>query len=127
LFITLCRAAGVPARFVGGLRVGPNETTGKLTVGSHAWAEVLLPNGTWVPMDPTGPEEKFFAQLASNEHLTISRGRNLVLPGAPVWAREDFSEVENQRADMMQTYTQLVTGLRGGFTARRMARTPPSE
>ena len=127
LFIALCRAAGVPARFVGGLRVGPDEATGKLTVGSHAWAEVLLPNGVWVPMDPTGPEEKFFAQLASNEHLTISRGRNLELPGAPVWAREDFSEVGNQRADMMQTYTELVTGLRGGFSARRRARALTSE
>jgi len=45
VMIALCRAAGVPARYVLGHLVGDGE--------SHAWVEVLLPDG-WAP-SPCGP------------------------------------------------------------------------
>jgi len=44
LFITLCRAAGVPCRQVGGWLVGQS---------GHVWAEVLLPAQGWMQIDPT--------------------------------------------------------------------------
>ncbi len=44
VFITLCRMAGIPARYVSGLPVGEGA--------SHAWAEVWV-DGIWHGFDPT--------------------------------------------------------------------------
>jgi len=54
LFVALARAAGIPARLVGGLIL---ESTTKKT--SHQWAEAYL-GGHWVPFDSTNDH---FAQL----------------------------------------------------------------
>ncbi|MBS3909538.1 MAG: transglutaminase domain-containing protein [Actinobacteria bacterium] len=48
LFIALCRAKGIPAKYVGGIPT-EGESLGK----GHAWAEVYLANHGWVPSDPT--------------------------------------------------------------------------
>ncbi len=45
LFIALCRAEGIAARYVSGHMLGEG--------GSHAWAEVLLEDGRAVGFDPT--------------------------------------------------------------------------
>ncbi|HEX9022117.1 MAG TPA: transglutaminase-like domain-containing protein, partial [Nitrospirota bacterium] len=51
VFVSLARAAGVPAREVFGLRLGrPGETD--ITDGHHCWAEFYLPGTGWVPVDP---------------------------------------------------------------------------
>ncbi len=48
LFVALCRAAGLPAREVGGLvYAGPAERV----FGMHRWAQVYI--GAWVDVDPT--------------------------------------------------------------------------
>lgn len=53
LFVALCRAKGIPARYVGGLTTeGTDPTKG------HAWAEVYLKNYGWVPFDPTWGDTK---------------------------------------------------------------------
>jgi len=44
VFVTLCRAAGIPCRQVGGWLIGQS---------GHVWAEVLLPDQGWMPVDPT--------------------------------------------------------------------------
>lgn len=49
LFVALARAAGVPAREVGGLMYMGDEVK---AFGWHAWAEVVL-DGRWVEVDPT--------------------------------------------------------------------------
>ena len=54
LFTTLARAAGIPARTVGGL-VFAEVLEDKYRFGAHAWNEVDL-NGYWVPVDPTWNE-----------------------------------------------------------------------
>jgi hypothetical protein len=52
LFIALCRAKGLPARYVSGLNTyfderNPNSTS------RHGWAEVFVSGLDWVPFDPT--------------------------------------------------------------------------
>ncbi len=53
LFVTLARAAGLPAREVSGFVYGGNDRTPSL--GGHAWVEVLI-DGRWIGMDPTWEE-----------------------------------------------------------------------
>ncbi len=50
LFIALSRAAGIPARYVGGFAFGGREAE---EFGSHGWAEAYFPEKGWVPFDPT--------------------------------------------------------------------------
>lgn len=56
-FVTLMRAAGIPARLVTGYQGGElNEVGNYLVVrqsNAHAWAEVWLENEGWVRIDPT--------------------------------------------------------------------------
>jgi hypothetical protein len=56
-FVVLARAAGIPARLVGGYLPGTvNSKTGFQEIkvkDGHAWAEVYIPNWSWVPFDPT--------------------------------------------------------------------------
>jgi transglutaminase-like putative cysteine protease len=56
-FVTLMRAAGVPARVVTGYQGGEvNPADGYMTVrqsDAHAWSEVWLPGRGWVRIDPT--------------------------------------------------------------------------
>jgi transglutaminase-like putative cysteine protease len=51
VFVALCRAAGVPAREIFGIRLGkkPQED---ITGWQHCWAEFYLPGYGWVPADP---------------------------------------------------------------------------
>lgn len=57
LFVTLCRAYGIPARYVGNITF--NNQTGMFG-GRHAWAEVALPfvDGSyrWITVEPTGAD-----------------------------------------------------------------------
>jgi transglutaminase-like putative cysteine protease len=51
VFVTLCRAAGVPAREIFGIRMG-KKTVMDITKWEHCWAEFYLPGYGWVPVDP---------------------------------------------------------------------------
>lgn len=58
LLVALCRAAGLPARTVLGIRAAPSRfdpalgTTGDVTQALHTRAEVYLGGFGWVPADP---------------------------------------------------------------------------
>jgi transglutaminase-like putative cysteine protease len=82
LFVTMARAAGVPAR----------EVTGLLWVeelgafGGHAWAEVALA-GMWVPVDPTWgqvPADPAHIRLSNAPHLESAAGAALSSGGIEV-------------------------------------------
>lgn len=47
LFITLCRAMGVPARWQSGSHVEPDS------IGSHDWAQFYIAPYGWLPADPS--------------------------------------------------------------------------
>ena len=49
-FIALCRAAGLPARYVGCLKVRYDDAS--IDEAFHRWPEIYLPNYGWIPIDP---------------------------------------------------------------------------
>lgn len=51
VFIALCRAAGVPARELFGVRLG-KKAEENITTYQHCWAEFFLPGYGWVTADP---------------------------------------------------------------------------
>lgn len=60
LFVAICRAIGIPARCVYGLRVGPSRlfrslglTSDDATRGQHVRAEFYIPGYGWIPVDPS--------------------------------------------------------------------------
>ena len=53
LMIGCCRMAGAPARYVSGyLYLGDHDEL-RGTAATHAWVEVLMPDRTWLAVDPT--------------------------------------------------------------------------
>jgi hypothetical protein len=52
VFISMCRAAGVPARYVGSVALRGEEES--MDDVFHRWAEIYLPNYGWIPVDPSG-------------------------------------------------------------------------
>jgi transglutaminase-like putative cysteine protease len=59
LFVSLCRAIGIPARRVFGLRVAPSRLAACLgierdaTYATHCRAECYVPGYGWIPVDPS--------------------------------------------------------------------------
>lgn len=72
-FISLCRAAGLPARYVGSLVVRGDNAS--LDEYFHRWPEIYLPNYGWVPMDPQGGDKP----LARNQAMSIGNLSNRFL------------------------------------------------
>ena len=66
VFVALCRAAGVPAREIVGIRLGKEAVT-DITSWQHCWAEFFLPGYGWVPVDPADVRK---AMLVKNLPLT---------------------------------------------------------
>lgn len=61
IFVTLCRMAGIPARYVTGMLLGEGY--------SHAWAEILSGN-RWYAFDPTND------CVVADSHIKIGLGRD---------------------------------------------------
>jgi Transglutaminase-like superfamily len=56
LYMALCRAVGIPARYVSGYRFSPSEIGHReveLDAFAHAWVEINLPGTGWITVDPT--------------------------------------------------------------------------
>ncbi|MFA6393778.1 MAG: transglutaminase domain-containing protein [Patescibacteria group bacterium] len=79
LYASLAMASGIPSRVVSGFWVGYKDNT------MHAWAESLLPDGTFIPADPAteqlrkmGRTKKFgrFAKIGS-DRIILSKGCDL--------------------------------------------------
>ncbi len=80
-FIAICRASGLPARFVGGTVIDPSYA-GMFLEGEiddyvfHRWAEVYIPNYGWLPVDVTfddGPYRRRFLFSLTNTFFALTR------------------------------------------------------
>ncbi|MCF8331040.1 MAG: hypothetical protein K9H84_01165 [Bacteroidales bacterium] len=55
-YIALCRAAGIPARYVGSVVVRGDASS--MDDVFHRWAEIYLPGYGWIPVDPSGGDKE---------------------------------------------------------------------
>ncbi len=55
-FIALCKAAGLPTRYVGSTWMRGEKSS--MDDVFHRWPEVYLPNYGWIPVDPTHSDRK---------------------------------------------------------------------
>jgi len=62
VFIAMCRAAGLPARYVGALVIRRDDASYDDVF--HRWVEVYLPPYGWVPVDPSRGDKKSQAERA---------------------------------------------------------------
>ena len=79
LMISICRFAGIPARYVSGYIESDVASPGESghvdpaligNAASHAWVEVFSPNGYWVGLDPTNNI------FEGERHVQIGIGRD---------------------------------------------------
>jgi transglutaminase-like putative cysteine protease len=52
VYIALCRASGLPARYAGSVVIRGDDASQDDVF--HRWVEVYLPNYGWIPVDPSG-------------------------------------------------------------------------
>ncbi|UCG51573.1 MAG: transglutaminase [Candidatus Latescibacterota bacterium] len=78
-FVSLCRAAGLPARYQGSVVVRGDDAS--VDEAFHRWAQIYLPNYGWVPVDANrGDKEspvdqaKGIGQLADRFLITTQSG-----------------------------------------------------
>jgi len=79
VYIAMCRAAGLPARYVGSVVVRNDDVS--MDDVFHRWAEVYLPNYGWIPVDPSGGDQElprdqanYFGHLANRFLITTESG-----------------------------------------------------
>ncbi|APF20497.1 transglutaminase domain-containing protein [Caldithrix abyssi DSM 13497] len=63
-FIALCRAVGLPARYVGAIVVRGDDAS--MDEVFHRWPQVYLPNYGWVHIDPQGGDKPVARDRAMN-------------------------------------------------------------
>ena len=88
--IAICRAWGVPARYVSGyLFTDRDEGDRSDPDATHAWVEVFLPSLRWVGFDPTNNI------IAGERHVVVAVGRDYadVPPSRGVYKGEADSEL----------------------------------
>ena len=64
VYIAMCRAAGLPARYAGSIVVRNDDAS--FDEVFHRWVEVYLPGYGWIPIDPSRGDKKWPAEQASS-------------------------------------------------------------
>ncbi|MBY0546659.1 MAG: transglutaminaseTgpA domain-containing protein [Candidatus Obscuribacterales bacterium] len=79
-FVVMCRAAGIPCRFVSGFAPGDFDASlGRRVIrhkDAHAWAEVFVPRGGWVPFDAT-PQGTLPERTVESERYLTTVNQNI--------------------------------------------------
>ena len=63
VYIAMCRAAGIPARYVGSIVTRGDDASWDDVF--HRWVEIYLPNFGWIPVDPSGGDSPVPAHRAN--------------------------------------------------------------
>lgn len=107
-FVTLLRAAGVPARIVNGYLGGEVNVAGNYLIvrqsDAHAWAEIWIPGNGWTRVDPTGAVAPERVEIGSDALRRLAaRG---VAPGSLAPAAV-LKAIELSGLDRAFLYTRL--------------------
>ncbi len=62
VYISMCRAAGLPARYAGSIVIRGDDASYDEVF--HRWCEVYIPNFGWIPVDPSGGDNEYPADQA---------------------------------------------------------------
>ncbi len=111
MFISLCRASGIPARFHYGMAIPKDAPQGEPV--AHCWA-MFYADGRWVPVDCSEarkhPEQReyFFGHLDENR-IVFTMGRDITLTphqaGGPLnFIIHPYVEVDGKPGTMEHTY-----------------------
>ncbi|MFA6027575.1 MAG: transglutaminase domain-containing protein [Patescibacteria group bacterium] len=96
-YVALCRASGIPARFITGLVYTEGETD--YTNMLHNWAEVYLPGTGWTQVDPTigQPDynRSYYFAAATGDQVIITRGRQPELLGEDYYFHYTYEDVDD--------------------------------
>ncbi|OBJ87422.1 hypothetical protein A9W97_17550 [Mycobacterium gordonae] len=119
LFVSLCRSAGIPARFVLGQALeAPAEAGESCDVcGYHCWAEFFIAGLGWLPADASCATKYgthgLFGTLETN-HIAWSTGRDLLLAppqhaGRSLFLAAPYAEADGAAHPVQRhlTFTQL--------------------
>lgn len=63
VYIAMCRAAGLPARYVGSIVVRGDDASWDDVF--HRWVEIYLPNYGWLPVDPSRGDSRWPSRRAN--------------------------------------------------------------
>lgn len=83
LLIGLCRASGIPARFIIGFPIPEGKKEGTIG-GYHCWAEFYIEGKGWIPVDASeagknkARKEYYFGNLCENR-IEFTLGRDILL------------------------------------------------
>ncbi|HOW44852.1 MAG TPA: transglutaminase domain-containing protein [Candidatus Aminicenantes bacterium] len=98
VYISMCRAAGLPARYVGSVVTRGEEASFDFVY--HRWVEVYLPRSGWVPVDPSGGDQDsprdqamYFGHLDNRFLITTESG------GGSEYLKWDYNSSESWQAD----------------------------
>ncbi|MBN2346356.1 MAG: transglutaminase [Candidatus Aminicenantes bacterium] len=98
VYIAMCRAAGLPARYAGSVVVRGEEACFDFVY--HRWVEVYLPGWGWVPVDPSGGDQDsprdqamYFGHLDNRFLITTEGG------GGSEYLKWDYNTSESWKAD----------------------------
>lgn len=95
VYIALCRASGIPARYVGSVVVRGDAVA--MDDVFHRWVEIYLPNYGWIPVDPSGGDQDwpssqadYFGHLANRFLITTQSGGNSETMGWTYNSNENY-------------------------------------
>ncbi|MCK4663970.1 MAG: hypothetical protein KAT68_13970 [Bacteroidales bacterium] len=71
VYIAMCRAAGIPARYVGSVVIRGDHAS--MDDVFHRWAEIYLPGYGWIPVDPSGGDDKWSRDQANSFGALVNR------------------------------------------------------
>ncbi|MBD3385958.1 hypothetical protein GF407_13660 [candidate division KSB1 bacterium] len=86
LFLSYCRASGIPARLVTGYRITESEAA------PWHWIEFFLPEYGWIPFDPCEPAARI--GYWPNRYFISTTGMNLELPNLSQWVSSNKSQTQ---------------------------------